>query len=258
MFGFGDPNIYQPRAPANPRLLKALATSHDSEDQAQRTNLYEALLNSVLLVPTCDSQRKTVLLVEDEKGQPAVCTFTDLSALQRWTPTGQSFLSVPTPQLLREGFPTTAAGLWINIADRASRFVSRAELARVTGGLVLPTYVTQVERDLAPAHADFEPRSPGTLPTLLVGRVIEAIAREADVTQAFVLELEAAPKPARLCLGLRLARVLDDAAVDALLRRVARSINQDASRRRAIDVLVLDFKRYRIAAGVMPPIWERV
>lgn len=254
---FGDPNIYQPRAPANPRLLKALATSHENEDQAQRTNLYEALLNSVLLVPTCDAQRKTVLLVEDEKGQPAICTFTDLAALQRWHPTSLSFLSLPTPQLLREGFPTTAAGLWINIADRASRFVSRAELARMTGGLVLPTYVSQVERDLAPAYSDFAPRAPGTLPTLLVGRVIEAITREADVTQAFVMEIEAAPKPARLCLGLRLGRVLDDAMVDSLLRRVARSINRDASRRRAIDVLVLDFKRHRIAADTMPPIWER-
>lgn len=258
MFGFGDPNIYQPRAPANPRLLKALATSHDnSEDQAIRTNLYEALLNSVLLVPTCDAARKTVLLVEEDRGLPAICTFTDLAALQRWQPASMAFLSLPTPQLLREGFPTTAAGLWINIADRASRFVSRAELARVTGGLVLPTYVSQVERDLAPAHADFEPRSPGTLPTLLVGRVIEAVSREGDVTQAFLMELEAAPKPARLCLGLRLGRVIDDPAVEALLRRVARSINRDASRRRAINVLVLDFKRYRVAAATMLPIWER-
>lgn len=257
VFGFGDPNIYQPRAPANPRLLKALATSHDSEDQAQRTNLYEALLNSVLIVPTCDPARKTVLLVEDEKGQPALCTFTDMAALLRWQPTGQTFLSLPTPQLLREGFPTTAAGLWINIADRNSRFVSRVELARVTGGLILPTYVSQVERDLTPVHADFEPRQPGTLPTLLVGRIVEAITREADVTQVFLMELEAPPKPKRLCVGLRLGRVLEDAAVDALLRRVARSINRDASRRRAIDVLVLDFNRYRIVSAMMPAIWER-
>lgn len=256
MFGFGDPNIYQPRAPANPRLLKALATSHDSTEAAVRTNLFEALLNSVLLVPTC-TETKALLLVEDERGLPAVCTFTDLAALQRWQPGGQAFLSLPTPQLLREGFPTTAAGLWINIADRASRFVSRAELAQVTGGLILPTYAAQVERDLAPLHAEFAPRPPGTMPTDLVARVIETMRHEADVVQAYLMEIEAPPKPARLCVGLRLVRVLEDVQLEALLRRTARAINHDVSRRRAIDVLVLDYKRYQIASGLMPAIWER-
>lgn len=257
MFGFGDPNIYQPRAPANPRLLKALATSHESTEPAVRTNLFEALLNSVLIVPTCSTGTGTLLLVEDERGLPAVCTFTDLAALQRWQPASCAFLSLPTPQLLREGFPTTASGLWINIADRASRFVSRAELAQVTGGLILPTYIAQVERELAPLHADFAPRPPGTMPTELVARVIDVLGHEADVVQAYLMEIEAPPKPARLCVGLRLARVLEDGQLEALLRRAARAINDDASRRRAIDVLVLDFKRYRIVAAAMPPIWER-
>ena len=165
---------------------------------AVRTNLFEALLNSVLLVPTCSAGTKTLLLIEDERGQSAVCTFTDLAALQRWQPGGATFLSLPTPQLLREGFPTTACGLWINIADRASKFISRAELAQVTSGLILPTYVAQVERDLAPLHADFAPRPPGTLPTLLVARIIEVMRHESDVVQVFLMEIEAAPKPTRL------------------------------------------------------------
>jgi hypothetical protein len=71
------------------------------------------------------------------------------------------------------------------------------------------------------------------------------------------MEIEASPKPTRLCVGLRVGRVLEDGPLEQLLRRTARAINRDASRRRAIDVLVLDFKRYRVTAAAMPPIWER-
>jgi SseB protein N-terminal domain len=262
MFGFGDPNIYQPRAPANPRLLKALASAAASSDNAVRIGLYEALMNSVLIIPTTgpashpNSAAHSMLLVEDDKGQPAVFAFTDLAALQRWQPGSTTFLSLPVPQLLREGFPTTASGLWINIADRASRFVSRAELAQITSGLVCPTYAAQIEKELAPIHNDFSPRPACTLPTDLLARIVETLRHEADVVQAYVIEIDPMPKRTRLCVGLRLGRLLDDAATDALMRRVARSINRQRSQRGSIDVMLLDFKKHKAVAAVVPPLYE--
>ena len=268
MFGFGDPNIYQPRAPVNPRLLKALArVCTHADDATIRHGFFEALMNSVLLIPTqpvvggASMQRAATnfLLVEDERGQPAVCVFTDLAALQRWQPQIKAgFLSVPTPQLLRESFPTCATGLWLNIGDRASRFVSRAELAQITGGLICPTYATQVEKELAPLHAQFTPHLPATLPTGLIERLHEALRKEADVVQAYVMELDPNPRRRRLCVGLRLLRLLDDPQIDALSQRIARAANDAKLHRRGtIDVIVLDYKKHRIVSELMPPIFER-
>lgn len=263
MFGFGDPNIYQPRAPANPRLLKALATAAGSSDQAVKLGLYEALMNSVLLIPTTGAASqahpspRTLLLVEDERGQPAVFAFTDLAAMHRWQPGSTTFLSLPTPQLLRESFPTTASGIWINIADRAARFVSRLELAQITSGLICPTYAAQIEKELAPLHNDFSPRPAGTLPTDVLASIVETLRGEPDVVQAYVMEIDPMPKRMRLCVGLRLGRLLEDAQADALLRRVARAINRARSQRGTIDVILLDFRKHQTVAAVVPPIFER-
>lgn len=263
MSGFGDPNVYQPRAPANPRLLKALASS--TTDPQARHGFYEALMNSVVLVPTRTvpsddapiSADKKFLLIEDEKGVPAVCLFTDLPAMQRWQPGSTGFLSLPMPQFLRESFPASAGGVWINIADRSARFVSRQELSQVTSGLICPSYTAQVEKELAPIHADFDPHLPPTLPDELLTRIVTTIRKEADVASAFVMELDPKPKKARLCVGLRLTRLLEEPQIDQLLRRIARQINVRRLHRGTIDVIVLDFAKHKAVAGRIPAIFER-
>lgn len=263
MSGFGDPNVYQPRAPANPRLLKALSSS--ITDAAARHGFYEALMNSVVLLPTATvpsdtlpvASEKTFLLIEDEKGVPAVCAFTDLAAMQRWQPGSTGFLSLPMPQFLRESFPASAGGIWINIADRAARFVSRAELSQVTSGLICPSYAAQVEKELAPPHADFKPQLPGMIPDELLARILATLRKEADVASAYLMEVDPKPKRARLCVGLRLARLLEEPQVDQLLRRVARQINVRRLHRGTIDVILLDFVKHQAVAAKVPAIFER-
>jgi hypothetical protein len=263
MSGFGDPNVYQPRAPANPRLLKALSSS--TTDPQARLGFYEALMNSVVLLPTSsvasDSTSiiadKKFLLIEDEKGVPAVCAFTDLAAMQRWQPGSTAFFWLPMPQFLRESFPASAGGIWINIADRSARFVSRQELSQVTSGLICPSYATQVEKELAPVHAEFEPHLPPTLPDELLARIITTVRREGDIASAYVMELDPKPKKARLCVGLRLTRLLEEPQIDQLLRRVARQINVRRLHRGTIDVIILDFAKHKTVAGKIPAAFER-
>lgn len=261
MSAFGDSNIHQPRAPVNPRLLKALSSS--TTDPAARLGFYEALMNSVVLLPTTAapvpgavSPGKSFLLIEDEQGV-SVCAFTDLAAMQRFQPGSTAFLSLPMPQFLRESFPAAAGGIWINIADRSARFVSRAELSQVTSGLICPSYTAQVEKELAPPHADFDPQLPAPLPDELAHRIVTTLRREPDVAGAYVLELDPKPKKARLCVGLRLGRLLEEAQVDQLLRRVARQINVRRLHRGTIDVMVLDFAKHKTVAGRIPAIFER-
>jgi hypothetical protein len=262
---FGDPYFHQPRSPANPRLLKALSSASGSNDVAVRNGLYEALMNSVVLIPTstvvADSidpdGTSTFIMVEDERGQPAVPIFTDIQALQRWSPGSVQFISLPMPQFLRETFPPHANGVWVNLADRAGRFVSRSELSQVTSGLIRASYTSQVETELVPVHADFSPSLNTTLPAEIVARMVDAIRREMDVAQAYLMELSPGPKRKRLAVGLRLTRLLEDSQIESLVRRVARSINSARLHRGAIDVLVLDFARHRIVSRMMPPIFER-
>ena len=113
--------------------------------------------------------------------------------------------------------------------------------------------------DVADAFVrDFAPRLPGTLPTGLVARLTEVLRPEMDVVQAYVMEIDPNPRRRRLCVGLRLARLLEDPQVNALCQRVARVVNDAKLHRRGtIDVIVLDFKKHRVAASLMPPIFER-
>jgi hypothetical protein len=262
---FHDPTSHPPRAPSNPRLLKALSTASASTDLSARNGLYEALMNSVVLIPTsvpvADAGRiepkKQFIVVEDERGVPAVPVFSDLQALQRWAPGSTGFISLPVVQFLREAFPPHAGGLWINIADRAARFVSRSELSHVTSGLISPSYARQIENEVLPVHGDFDPELNTTLPAQTVARIVACVAREQDVAQAYLMELTPRPRGKRLVVGLRTVRLLEEAQVEQLLRRVARLINARRLHRGGIDVILLDFARHRVVAARMPPIYER-
>lgn len=261
---FNDPTSHKPRAPSNPRLLKALHAVSGSEDAQVRHGLYEALINSTILVPTLspepDSKKKRdpdLLMVEDERGAMVVPAFTDLQALQRWQPGALAFVAVPVLQFLRESFPSTASGIWLNIADRSSRFVSRGELSQIAGSMVAPTYAEQVAKDLTPAYEDFKVEPVAPLPGELVSRVIAACRREADVAQAFVMNIPRGQGRARLAVGVRFARLLEDVQIDAVLKRIATSINTGRSRRKSIEVLPLDFKRYGVVKGAVAPVYDQ-
>ncbi|HQY87785.1 MAG TPA: SseB family protein [Tepidisphaeraceae bacterium] len=264
MFGFGNPNSHIPRGPNNPRLLKALSGS--AEDEGARQGFYEALLNSTLVLPVRSAQEKQVsswsskhqfLLVEDSRGSPAVIAFTDWQALQRWQPTGASFLALPMIQLLRDSFPSTASGMWLNVADRSARFVTRAEIARISSGVIAPTYSTQIEKDLSPLHDEFRVEIPKPAPAPLVHRIIECLQREHEVAQGFLMQINRTARSSRLAIGLRLTRVIEEQTVDALLRRVARAVNEGRPQRGAVEVIVLDYNRYQKVSSIIVPIFER-
>lgn len=288
----GDPWSLPPRAPANPRLLKALASTaeplpnpsgHKPADKptgnavaptdksqaatdkpnptgeaANRQAIYDALLHANLLMPVeQDAKPARFILADDDRGSPTVIAFTDVQALQRWQPGSTSFLALPLLQMLRESFPHLATGLWLNVADRANCFLSRAELARITGGLIAPTYLRQVELDLAPLHEDFNVESPGPVTAQLSSRIRNAIASEPEVASAYLFQLRYRDGTRRLALGVRLLRLLDESLVDRMLHRIARHINLPGTPRPHLDAIVLNFDRYQAVRQVVPPIHER-
>jgi hypothetical protein len=164
---------------------------------------------------------------------------------------------VALPQLLRESFPPAAAGLWVNIADRASRFVSRQELAQITGGLVQPTYVQQISRELTPIHEDFDIEQPRTIPAMLVQRLRESLRNELDVSRGFIFQLNPGTRNRRLVVGIRMVRLLDEQPLDALLKRVRNAVNAGRSGKREVGVIVLDFAKYQQAVKKCAPMFER-
>lgn len=263
MFSFGNLNAYIPRGPNNPRLLKAMSGSVD--DETARQGFFEALLNATLVLPVRSDQEKQIsswssrhqFLLIDERGSPAVMAFTDWHALQRWQPGGASYFALPMIQLMREGFPSTASGLWLNVADRSARFVTRAEIARISGGLIAPTYSTQIERDLTPLHDEFRVEVPRPAPAALVHRIIESLQREHEVAQGFLMQVNRTGRSSRLVIGLRLSRVLEEQMIDALLRRVARAVNEGRSQRGTVEIMLLDYHRYQKASALLVPLFER-
>jgi hypothetical protein len=262
MAAFSDPHFHQPRAPANPRLLKALASAHGSSDVAVKNGLYEALLNSTLVIPTHalepdqGKHRREFLLIDDDQG-PSIPAFSDLQAMQRWQPGATQFISVPMTQLLRESFPPAATGLWLNLADRASRFVSRAELAQITGGLIQPSYTQQVESELAPLHEEFDVRLPEPMPGDFVQHLITTLRREPDIASGYLIDVHTGVKGRRVAVGLRLVRLLEPNHIEQLLKRVKKSLTGSTLYRGSIDVMVLDFAKHKKVCAVMPAIYER-
>jgi hypothetical protein len=261
---FADPHAHHPRAPANPRLLKALSSAHNTTDLTLKNGLYEALLNSTLVIPVASEVsgtgagrgRQQFLLVEDDHG-PTVPVFSDLQAMQRWQPGATQFVSVPMTQLLRESFPPAVSGIWLNLADRTARFVSRAELSHITGGLIQPSYAQQVEVELAPLHEDFEVKMIEPMPVELVQKLSATLRREADVASGYLFQVNTGVKGERVAVGIRLTRLLEPAQIEQLLKRIKKSLTGPSVYRGTIDVIVLDYAKHKKVGAAMPALFER-
>jgi SseB protein N-terminal domain/SseB protein C-terminal domain len=272
---FGDPTWNQPKTPSNPRLLRAL--SNLTGDDVSRRQFYDALLNSTLFVPTelnsfqtpiqpLPPHKQTFLLIEDEQGHNTLPAFTDLQALRRFTnqPDSQAYVTMPLQELLTN-LPTEAAGLWLNLADRASRVVSRGELSQITGGLVTTSVAEAMRREVAPPGAKLNFRIPANIPTGLVDRARAALNQEPEVAVGYLVLITQKGKRGRLAVGIRLTRVVDDATVDKILFRVRRYVNQPLRKtegvrpkRVAVHCVLLDQATYEAISKALPPIYEQL
>jgi len=272
---FGDPNWNQPKTPSNPRLLRALANL--TGDDVTRRQFYDALLNSTLFVPTethliqTTDKGQPLLLVEDEQGHNSLPAFTDLQALRRWMTQPKDSSDEPSPyitmplQELLTNLPAEAAGLWLNLADRASRLVSRGELSQITGGLVTTSVAEAMRREVAPPGAKLNFRVPSNLPNGLVDRVRRVLNSEPDVSVGYLVLITQKGKRGRLAVGVRLIRLMEDALVDKLLFRVRRGINLPMrtsdgvrAKRVAVHCVLLDAPTYEAISKALPPIYEQL
>jgi len=312
---FGDPDWNLPKTPSNPRLLRAL--SNLSPDDVGKRQLYDALLNSTLFIPTeavvstppenrvetkveingeirRDIRGKIsgqvqiasvpgrlgsgpFLLVEDEQGHNTLPVFTDIQALRRWTISSadksaeNDYVTMPLQELLTN-LPVEAAGIWLNLADRGSRHVSRMELSQITGGLVTTTVAEAMRREVAPPGAKLNFRVPSSLPGGVVERVRLVLSKEPDVSIGYLVLISQKGRRGRLAVGIRLTRLLDDNEIDRLLFRIRRAVNTHLGtaaggfhthsaprpRRVAVHCVLIDAQTHAAISKMLPPIYEQL
>ena len=107
--------IFQP-TPANPELLKAMEIIAAQDSPENRRALYDAILNSQLLVPVAKplgNPNKTGLqqvigttdvefiVVTNRHNQTALLAFTDEQAVKAWKPVDSYYIASNAPDLLQ-------------------------------------------------------------------------------------------------------------------------------------------------------------
>ncbi|MDP9072058.1 MAG: SseB family protein [Actinomycetota bacterium] len=126
-------------APGNVRLSHALASVADGHADAARQEVYRALLDGVVLVPTVEvspGEGSTVAVFPDGEGGSVLVAFSNVGALRSWAAEAKTFVVVPGGELARVARRHRVRGVLLDPASPNRLSLAPAELDALADGLV--------------------------------------------------------------------------------------------------------------------------
>ncbi len=241
---------------ANADLNEAMEAIARRDSPERRQALYQALLKSVLIVPTPDSpddraetildenEELTFLTFEDDHGDTVLIAFADESAALKWEPEGLSYVGLRGPDLLLIAMENEVGELVLNPAGPNTLLMQRDEIEALAQGEITFS-----------AAAPGRPSPPGM--TVLIGppeemppkdwqsALREVLRQYPSVEAAYFFQLHIPPEGARHVIGLVLYEGLSREAQDALIETILKEFEALLPEGQELDFVILDEPNFR-------------
>jgi hypothetical protein len=241
----------------NPELVAAMHAVALEDTGENRQQLYEALLESMLILPApeppdaeaseteleplAEGEDVPLLIFEDDAGDTLLIAFTDEDAALSWEPEGLPYVALRGFHLLMIAAQNDIAKLVLNPTSPDSQRFDREEiLALAEGESALP----------GAAQAQSTPKSQGM--TVLISAPEEEPSkawREAladlltnypSVETAYFFQLHMPPQGARHVLGLVLYEGMNPDAQERLMRSMVSELEELLPQDQGFDLVILD------------------
>ncbi|MGC9347210.1 MAG: SseB family protein [Anaerolineae bacterium] len=239
----------------NPELVAAMHAVAEEDTTENRQRLYEALLESMLILPAPespeleaesaelqplgDSEEVPLLTFEDDTGATLMIAFTDEDAALAWEPEGLPYVALRGFHLLMIADQNDVAKLVLNPTSPDSQRFDRDQIVSLArGDAPVP--------EVAPEDA----RSQGV--TVLISApeeepteawreaLADVLTNYPSVESAYFFQLHIAPQGARHVLGLVLYEGMSPDAQERLMRLMVSEFEELMAEDRGFDLVVLD------------------
>jgi hypothetical protein len=241
---------------SNTSLSEAMEAITEGDTPERRQVLYQALLSSILIVPTPDapddvaeqllddSDELTFLTFEDDAGDTVLIAFANESAALNWEPEGLSYVGLQGPDLLLIAMENEVGELVLNPAGPHTLLIQRDEIVALAQG----------ETPLPPLNAE---RSTPVGTTVLIGppseippegwqRALREILRHyPSVEAAYFFQLHVPPEGTRHVIGLALYEGLSREAQDTLIETLLEEVETQLPEDQELDFVILDDADFR-------------
>lgn len=261
-----------PPAIENAQLVAAMAAVVKHDVPLTRRALYEALLESTLILPTVEETELTsaqpgedddfgldlrLLTYEGEDGSPLLIAFTDENAVLAWNPEGISYVALSGPDLFTLADYNEISEIILNPAGPVGGRILRQEVESLARG-ELPVS-RQPDLEVIPARSSVLIGKPTReLPEAHLDEMRRVLAHDSRIVAAYLFELHTEAQTPRLVVGVVLDRDLDDGTQDDILETLAMTLGADALQVHGLDLVLLSSEEFvRIVRDTVLPLYER-
>lgn len=238
-------------SPTNPELIDAMAgVAHNDNGQTRRV-LYEALMNSTLLVPTSgegdddpqpgwhelaeDTQLQFVVLTNPQ-GQTALPVFTDEEALRLWQPEGTPYVAFPAPDLFGMALQNNADALVVNVAGPTGGEITRHELSVLAQGtLPDPDGSMTIDEDTQVLIG-----APSDQPKELVDSLHDAMVGHPEISAGYLTIMAIGAGEPHFVVGVRFSQVPPEEAISGIMRDLSDAVRPALEPDQYLDFVVVD------------------
>ncbi len=259
-----------PLGPTNPELHITLQALVDEDTPARRADFYQALLRSVLILPsdapisetteqrtlTADSQLKLVAF-QNQDGGIVIPAFTDEDSVLAWRPEGTPYVALRAPDFLALIARHPTAEVILNLAGPVRGYLTRAELeALAQSQMPQPEAVVKTSKLAVGQVLVTAPEAP--LDTLLHAALQQTLARYPEITAAYYFTLKGGQGESRDIIGVRFAQPLLDDARQTLMKSLLFDLGQAAAGQAAMEFIILEDPAFiQTVRDTVEPLYRR-
>lgn len=249
--------MFQP-TPSNPELLNAMETIAKQDSPEHRRALYDAILNSQLLVPInkpLGNPNKTGLqpvigttdvefiVVTNKQDQTALLAFTDEQAVKAWKPADSNYIASNAPDLLQMALEMNVAAIVLNVAGPNTRGeLMRWEIQSLAAG-VLPDTTTQVGTSVITpppdAEVKFIPLTNKPSDKFMNG-LKATFASRPEVAAGYLMQAKIDQAEPHLVAGVLFSKKMDEDTIRRVMDDLGDKVSAFLSQDEFIDFIILD------------------
>jgi hypothetical protein len=214
---------------SNSQLVDAMYASIENNAPEARQALYQALIDSTLILPTDQDLRENAnsesnpdmtlrfFILEDEEGNNILPAFTDQNAVLAWMPEGTPYVALKAPQLFAIATRNPITQILINPSGPVSGRVHQNEFAALAQGQ-LP-YTQTTPQQAAPEQTRIligKPQTPP--PTAWHNALQHTLQNHTQIAAAYMFQLYVTGQEAKLVVGVHFTPGTEAAQQEEILQ----------------------------------------
>jgi len=249
--------LLQP-TPSNPELLNAMETIAKQDSPENRRTLYDAILNSQLLVPVAKplgnpnmtglqqvlgTTDVEFIVVTNKHDQTALLAFTDEHAVKAWKSADNFYIASNAPDLLQMALEMNVAAIVLNVAGPTARGeLMRWEIRSLAAG-VLPESTAHVGTSVITpppdAQVNFIPLTNKPSDKFMSG-LKDTFASQPEIAAGYLMQAVIDQAAPHLVAGVLFSKEMEEDAIHNVMNELGDKISGWLPQDEFIDFIVLE------------------